>query len=506
MATFGMPVIDLHKLRERLLASVFLKKLIKGSFWLTLGAMLSGVLMSLASVVMARLLPADAFGEYGMVKATIDNFLIFASMGVGLTTTKYMAELRDRQKAAASGILGTALLLVSVLGLIISLLIVVFAGFLADVLLNNPDLQTSLRLGGFILLFVAINGTQLGALLGLQAYRAYGLANLTQGLLLFVGLGLGAYWGGVNGALTGQLLAIVLMAVMLHGLLLKHGRRHGVQPSLQGFGQHSRTIYKFAIPASLSTLIVAPTLWVLNSLLVNEPLGYAALGLYSAVMIFSLAIQLFNGAIGNALLPMLLADKGGSTTAKDFFNYFGPWFVAIALSLPLVLAPELVGWVLGHKYPMPKVLPVLLWVLLSSLIVSSKSGLARELIVQNRMWLSVYSMGQWALTSIVCYFLLRGEGALSLAAAMALGYVVNYLLFIPFFIRKGLAPAYVFYNRWVWLIWLAILGMMALTYQDVAVWPIRLTGHFGLLLLLARGMYGLYYSCLGQSPKPDPEI
>lgn len=484
------------RLSIRIRSSAFLKKVVQGTFWMSLGSVVSGALMSLASVLLARLLSQSEYGEFGMVKSTIDNFLIFASMGIGLTTTKYISELKDTNKAQASRLLGTALGLVLPLSLAVALLLAGSSNYLATVVLGNANLQLPLVLGGFTLVFVAVNGTQLGALLGLQAYRSNAVSTSLQGLFLFAGLSIGAYSGGVTGALVGNLIGIVLVSVLLQFLLRRETAKQGLQISFKNFRQNAKIIYKFALPASLSTFIVAPTLWILNSMLVNQPAGYAALGLYSAVLIFGMAIQLFNGAIGNALLPLLLSKTEAVSPAKAFFNYFGPWFISIGMALPLLLLPELVSLVLGHKYPIEQVLPVLALVLLSTFIIANRGGIARELIVQNRMWLSVFSMGQWAMTTLAAFYFLKDAGAVGFAAALAIGYALNYLLLMPFFIRWKLAPAYLFYNWQVWGVWMALLGLLYLPYAYFDQLLVRGLGALLLLLILCFSIYQLYRSCL----------
>jgi O-antigen/teichoic acid export membrane protein len=231
-------------------------------------------------------------------------------------------------------------------------------------------------------------------------------------------------------------------------------------------------------------------------MLVNQPEGYAALGLYSAVLIFGMAIQLFNGAIGNALLPLLLSKSEATSPAKTFFNYFGPWFISIGMALPLLLWPELVSLVLGHKYPIEQVLPVLALVLLSTFIIANRGGIARELIVQNRMWLSVFSMGQWALSTLTAFYFLQAQGAVGFAAALAIGYALNYVLLMPFFIRWKLAPAYLFYSWPVWGIWTALLGLLFLPNAYFDRLPLRFGGALILLLILCFSIYQLYRQCL----------
>ena len=66
----------------------------RGAVWSLIGAVISQGSSLAASVITARLLGRERFGEYGMIQSTVGMFGVFAGMGLGLTATKYVAELR----------------------------------------------------------------------------------------------------------------------------------------------------------------------------------------------------------------------------------------------------------------------------------------------------------------------------------------------------------------------------------------------------------------------------
>lgn len=433
--------------------SPFLRKILKGTFFLSIGSISSRALLALAYIIMARILTKEEYGEYGMIKSTIDNFLIFASMGIGLTTTKYVSELKNIDKQATSSILGNSILLVFFSSLLIFFLILIFSDYISSSVLKNSDLRWLLVTAGGILIFVSLNGTQLGALLGFQSYKETAIVNIFQGILIFTGLTGGAYLFGLKGAVLGNLIALCILNIITQFYLRKECLKNGLTISLQDWKKNIKKIYKFAIPASLSTIIVAPTIWILNTILVNQPDGYTQLGIYSAVIIFSTAIQMINGSLSNALLPIFLTKDTDVTPKKEFFNYFGAWFISILLALPIILFPELVSLILGPKYPVDIVKIVLSLSVVSTLIVAYKQGISRDLVIKNKMWLSVFSMGQWAIVSLILFCFLKKHGAVGFAISYCIGYIVNFFIFVPFFIYNKISPLYIFFTKEIWLIW-----------------------------------------------------
>lgn len=432
--------------------SPFVKKVVQGTFWLTFGSIIAKGLTAIAYLVLARILTVSAYGEYGMVKSTIDNFLIFASMGVGLTATKYISELKDENKQKASDILGASLLAVAVLSSIIFLLLVFFSSTIATFILENASLTIPLILAGGVLLFISVNGVVNGALLGLQHYRKIAIINIVQGFLLFALLCLGGYYYGIVGAVGGNLIAMAIVCITSLFMLKASAHKVQMRISLKNFKESLKTIYKFAIPASLGMLVVAPTIWTLNTLLVNTPNGYTELGIYSAVLIFSLAIRTVNTALSDALLPMFLSKHMEITPKKEFFNYHGAWIICLGLSLPFIIFPEIVPYILGQKYPEDEVIIILELSILMTLFISFKQGLTRDLIKKNRMWLSVISTSIFAVTALVVFFILRDYGALGFAIAFLAGYFVNTVLVIPLFIYVRVTPAYIFKSFWIFVI------------------------------------------------------
>jgi len=216
------------------------------------------------------------------------------------------------------------------------------------------------------------------------------------------------------------------------------------------------------------------------------------LGLYSAVIIFSTAIQLFNGSISNALLPLLLSKTEVITPKKEFFNYFGSWVISIFLSLPLLIFPEIVSFFLGSNYNLEQIRPVLLLSAISTLIITNRSGISRDLIIKNKMWLSVFSMGQWAITTLLVFYFLRDLGAIGFAISFLIGYVSNYLIMLPLFIRLKMSPSKLFYNRWIFIIWTIISCQVIISLYFFENTAIRFLMQMLLLIALILSIKKLY--------------
>ena len=66
----------------------------KDSFWAVVGNGSGYGLLLLAGIIIARLLGKDLYGEYGFIKTTMFQFAAFATLGLGYTATKFIAQYK----------------------------------------------------------------------------------------------------------------------------------------------------------------------------------------------------------------------------------------------------------------------------------------------------------------------------------------------------------------------------------------------------------------------------
>ena len=157
---------------QRLEASPTGSRLVKGALWSLAGSVISRGLMMAAWVLVARVLGKETYGEFGIIRSTVNMFTVFAGFGLGLTATKYIAEFRNSDPHRAGRVMALSGLFAAISGGVIALGLGIFAPWLAQASLNAPHLANPLRLGALMLLLTAMNGAQTGALAGFDAFKA----------------------------------------------------------------------------------------------------------------------------------------------------------------------------------------------------------------------------------------------------------------------------------------------------------------------------------------------
>ena len=189
------PVVD------RINAIPFGRRIARGAFWVLVGAAVVRILRLPISIILARYMGPAKYGQLGIVSSSMDLFGVFAGFGLGLTATKYIAEFRTRDPVRAGRILSVSTVVATVTGAAFAIVLYVVAPYLAAHTLSAPQLTMPLRIGAIALFFSSMNGAQMGALYGFEAFQLSAKLQAIVGLLdLPLMLG-GYYLGGLNGVI-----------------------------------------------------------------------------------------------------------------------------------------------------------------------------------------------------------------------------------------------------------------------------------------------------------------
>src|SRR5690606_19590521 len=139
----------------------------------------------------------------GIVRTTINMFVVFSIMGLGTTTAKYVAEYKLTNKLEASRIIKVTNQFSVFLGIIIAFGIILFAEDISVKSFNTSHLSTPIKIGSIILLLSSLNGVQTGCLAGFEKFEIIAINTFISGFFELLFLCLGAYFYGVNGGIIG---------------------------------------------------------------------------------------------------------------------------------------------------------------------------------------------------------------------------------------------------------------------------------------------------------------
>ncbi len=413
---------------NRLKASDLGYRLAKGAFWLFAGTAISRGLMLIASIFVARILGKDAFGEFGILRSTLDMFGLLAGFGLGLTATKHVAEYRKGNPERAGRIIALSGMTALATGGLMALTLFVAAPWLATHTLSAPHLSFAIRIGCLLLLLNALNGAQTGALAGLEAFRTIARVNLLAGIASFPTLVLGATLGGLEGALWGLTLNMAAHWTLNHLALRKAAAQDGIPFRLAGCSQEQSALWKFSIPAALSGVSFSLANWGCGALLVNRPGGYGEMGILSAANQWRMVI-LFASSIGVQIVLPVLSNLSSSGDRRKYIKVlkYSALFnggIAVAILIPVVLFSRFIMSSYGEGFAAGASVLVLL--ACSATLASLTKVAGQAIITSGTMWIRFLSQAAWAVTviAIAWYLLQAGSGALGIAIAQLVAYVL----------------------------------------------------------------------------------
>jgi O-antigen/teichoic acid export membrane protein len=414
---------------DRIESSPLGYRVAKGMFWSLVGAFISRGSGLLASILVARALGKAGFGELGIVQSTIGMLGTFAGFGLGMTATKFIAEFRNSDPQKAGRILGLSSRFAWITSSISALVLLLFAPWLATHTLAAPNLAGLLRIGSLFLLLSAVNGAQIGALSGFEAFKTVAKISLWCGLLNFPLMVGGVYIAGITGALWGTVLSTAFNWLLNHLAIRKECAKAAVPYTYKGCWREKTALWKFSLPVLVSSLFFAPTEWVLNAMLVNQPDGYAQMGLLNAATRWQALIIYLPNMLSSLTLP-ILSNLIGENQLQQYkkmllVNLALLSGIALLFAIPVSILSKPIMSSYGKEFTEGSLVLV---------VVSAYTVLwAANIVVGQAIWSTGASTqgmvfgGLRAFTLLSAGWLLVRYGALGIASAFLVSYVLHTL-------------------------------------------------------------------------------
>jgi len=418
----------------RIEASPLGYRLAKGMFWSLAGAVTARGLGLIASILVARMLGKSEFGELGIIQSTVGMFGTFAGFGLGMTATKFIAQYRTTNPGKAGRIRALSDLFAWATSGVTSIALFFMAPWLAEHTLAAPQLTGLLQIGSFLLFLTAVNGAQIGALSGFEAFKTVAKISLLSGLANFPLMVGGAYIAGLTGAVWGMVIATGINWLLNHIAIRKECEKAGVPHTYEGCWVEKDVLWKFALPAVISGTFFAPTEWVLNAMLVNQPGGYGQMGLFNAAKQWHVLILYLPSAISNMTLP-ILSNLLGENKRKEYnkmllINSISLSSIALVIAIPVSIFSKFIMSIYGKDFSEG-------WLVLILIAIYSVLW-ASHIVIGQAMWSTgatkeaMFFAAIRSIILIISGFYLVNHGAVGIASAFLVTYILQTAYLIPY--------------------------------------------------------------------------
>jgi O-antigen/teichoic acid export membrane protein len=415
------------ELRKHLPGGTLRARFASGAMWLLLGAGLSQLLLALSSIIIARVLGKELFGEFGMVRSTVMMFGTLAGLGLGITTNKYVAEFRDSDPARAGRVLALTTTLAAISGTLVAIVVAAAADYLASNTLGAPHLARFVRLCAPLLAMSVLNGVQLGAITGLEQFRVLSLLSTLTGLSVASLAAVGAFAGGIEGAFYGTLIGSFVNVIMMELILATLRRRKGIGIAFDGLWRERQVLVSFAIPSMLAGLMVAPVTWAgLRLLFVRED-GAGEVAVFQAANQLRMLALFVPGAIAQVVLPVLSniqadVDASGYRRAIQLAAV-ACLITGAAVAIPLMAASPQVMGLFGSSFSSG-------WLVLclmcgAAVLQAINTVIGEALAALSKMWWGFWLNCLWSVEFLLAALLLVRHGAAGLAGAYGVSYLLH---------------------------------------------------------------------------------
>lgn len=417
----------LHQLRARLESTAIGKRLLHGAFWSTVGTVASRFLALLAAILAARIMGKTHYGELGIIQSTVGMFGTLAGFGMGTTTAKFVAELRQTNPAKAGRVIALSSLVSWVASSALAVGLVFSASWLCRNTLAAPHLTSELQYSSLLLLLSGVNGAQIGVLFGFEAFRAVARVNFLSGMFNFPLTVGGALLFGLPGIIGGMILAQGAGCLFNRLALKQEARRHNIPICYESCLAELPVVWKFSLPAVLAHLVISVVNWAAASMLVRQPNGYSEMGAYNAANQWFNALMWLPYMFSNAVLPIFSERLGAGDRPGSIKLLRMSVKVNALAAFPFVIIGCLLSPYIMMCYGpgFRSAWPTLIAVLVAAGLLSLDIPAGELITASGRMWAGFSANLAWAGVYLGVTALLLKWGSLGLASARMVAYFAH---------------------------------------------------------------------------------
>lgn len=404
------------------------------------GAIGSRVLLMLTTLVVARVLSEELYGQYSLVNSTVQLFVLFAGMGIGATLNRYTALYYKKDKEKAGQIIASLYMICALLSFALSIAMFIMAQTISLWVADSTELTGYFRITSGTIFFTALASLQQSILQGMEKFKKNAQIQVFTCILLLVLSFILVLLLGLEGSMLALLLTQGVNFILFRRAVKKQLKKHSIYLKVLFNSEIREIICHFALPSFVSSIFVLPVTWLNNSLLAKNS-GFAELA------IFSIALQWFTilTYLPNQLYQVrpIYTDYYANNRKVELRNIlskitlYSTVFVAIVAVGTVTLGRsilQLYGDAYVDSYSVFAVM------VLTSVVVASQSQVGVMIQASGKMWWGFILNAIWASILFISFYFMREWGALGYAIAYFISYVAHTInsFIVLFLLLKGM--------------------------------------------------------------------
>ena len=405
------------------------KRLYSGVSWTLIGSITGKFFQLISFIIVARLLGKEEYGQIGIIRSTLSMFLMFSTLGMGMTASRYISLYRNTDPYKALKIYKFTYNTVIVFGFIIALSLYVFSGLIAEKSLYNINLSGALKISAIVLFFISITSAQNGALNGFENFKALGIHSVINGVVQTIILIIGAYYFGINGVIVALGISAAILYIQYRYSLTKNLNTLKFAAKTEDKQFSNISIFmKFSLPAVLSGLVTVPILWWAKTYLIRNT-GFGEMAIYDVAEQWYFMLLFIPNSLSTIILPMLTNMTSQGTKDQYYklikLNLIINSSITSIIAIFIALFTPLIYSFYGKEFTNSTPLLILLF---TAIICATNNVLGQVIASKGKMWIGLGVNSLWALWLILFSLLFIGKyslGATGLAYAMLVSYLLH---------------------------------------------------------------------------------
>jgi EPS I polysaccharide export inner membrane protein EpsE len=433
-----MFLTKINDLRVNIIKSPVGGRYLSGVSWSLASSVLSQGLMLTGSLFVARTVGGTSYGQFVFLQSTLAMVGVFAGFGVGNTASRYIAAFKGNDLKRLGHILQLTEWTVVICSIVMSLALMFGAPLLSDRILGAPSLAQPLIIAAGAILFVTIDGFYKSALIGFGAMRSFAWASISGSAVCLPLLIWAGHLKSLNGLASALLLGAMIQSTISFLLTRKQYREFKIELDSRNCFREWRILRDFAFPAMLAGAMIAPTHWIVQTILARIPNGYNEIGLLGIAMQWFNMVLFLPVIAGRVVTPMLTeyVANGRHQAGRNLLKLAIGTNAAIAIPVAVIMAAAspFILPLYGRDFAGGSITPAVAVATASLLAVLSPVGAI--IAAMSRMWLGMMMNLGWAIFYITGAYFLRSYGAAGVVLALAFAYIIHSIWTVRFAVSQ----------------------------------------------------------------------
>lgn len=475
----------IDKLRKIVHNNIAVSELVSCGIWSITGTLISKLLLFVIWIIVARLLLAEQYGEFSIIRSTTMMFADFVGFSFGIAATKYIAQYATTDKKRVEKLIGVFLLYSLIIGSFVFVGVFFASEWICVKLLKAEYLIDLLRFSSIIMLVSTLNNSQLGILRGFNLYKTITKINLIQILFSFPVYVCGTYFWGISGAVFAYVIYNVIICLLAQYEIFTYCKKSGVRPSYRNLHKELKLIFNYVFPYFVAMFLTIVAQWYNESMVASlGSSGFVQLGYYSAVnviqtMVIGITVMVCVPFV--SIMAKYDRQEGGAFVEK--LNFLVPLYLSLIVAIPIMMFPEILSLFYGHSFANKGMYTITVIMISYTILIVYKQSLARLVAVHEMQWIYLLDSLLLSVLFIVGFKYLCFLGIKGLALTYFISYIISSCVFTPIYLRRKLMTKDVLKDKI--LLILLVCGFLALgSYFVLENIYIRLVLMFVLVLLM----------------------